>query len=127
MSSSEQSKSKFHVDLPSACEVEFVKRLREIVKLAGAEYCGIQTAIMAGEDLLMFTNTNTDSTLAVKFNPLLETDTNALTAAIRKRLAENDRDFADRKITVKASVLEMWLTNMYVLSGELERILGRKK
>ena len=105
----------------------FLTQLQRIVAEAGGEWCGVQETL--DTPLLMFTSPRTGSTLAVKLSHLTveSGDFSSLAETIRKRIAESDKDFADRKISVKRSVLEGLLANANALVVELEKILGREK
>ncbi len=105
-----------------------IAQLKQIVQAAGGEFCGIQTAITAGDDLLLFNSPTTGSTLAVKFNPInFDDNPTALVTAIRKRLLESDKDFADRKIHVKASVLESIHDTLIAIASELQELYTKKE
>ena len=104
----------------------FTEQLKRIVSKAGGEWCGIQESMIGDPPLLLFNSPKSDSTLAVKFNPI-DFDPARLEVAIRKRLEESDKNFADHKITVKASLLEGMLANTNALVVELEKMLGRAK
>ena len=114
-------------------DIKTIEYLKSLVTEAGGEWCGVQTTFDGSKPLLLFNSPNSGSTLAIVLDYAdAGMRTGALDASkivndIRKRLEESDKDFANRKISVKASVLENIHDTLIAISAELEQILGRKK
>lgn len=100
--------------------------LKQIVADAGGEWCGVQESLSDGPPLLMFTSPETCSTLAIPFDPL-SFDGSKLYNTILAKIAESSRKFADRPITVKASVLKDLSNRLLQLSTEIDGLYLRKK
>ena len=103
-----------------------VAMLKRVVEEAGGEWCGIQdTMLNPGLALLLFHSPASGSTLAVRFNPA-DFDPSKIAEAVHKRLAESDRDFADRTVPVKVSSLQRISSTLASLSTEIKNMYEKK-
>jgi len=104
---------------------ESIQALRDVVGFAGADWCGVQDTIDPEKSLLLFNSRETNSTLAVSFNPIYFA-TGDLLIAVKKRLEEHNSDFANRKVSVKASTLKRLCIVVGDVANELQSILEEK-
>ena len=100
----------------------FLTQLQRIVAEAGGEWCGVQETL--DTPLLMFTSPRTGRTLAVKLSHLAveSGDFSSLAETIRKRIAESDADFANRRVSVKASTLQRLSLQASMLAAEIDKV-----
>jgi hypothetical protein len=104
---------------------EILILLREIVIAAGADWCGVQDTINPEESSLLFALPRTGVVLSVKFNPF-EFDSDVIQNNVRDRLEHFRLDYANRKISVRASVIEDIRSRVSGIESELREILGGK-
>ena len=109
----------------SVSESKFTNLLKDIVKGAGGDWCGVQDAMFPELPMVLFNSPTTRSTLAVRFNPI-DFDPRKLNEAIRTRIEASDALFADRSISVKVATLQKLQTAISSLAAEVNEILGRK-
>ena len=104
-----------------------IEDLKAIVAEAGGVWCGVQEPLGSEQpSLLLFNSPDSGSTLAI---PL---DQNAvewsdLVAAICKRIKESDATFADRRISVKASILSDISNRLMRLVEEVDALYLKEK
>jgi hypothetical protein len=104
---------------------ELTRKLKGIVSTIGADWCGIQETINPHQALLLFNSRKSNTTLAIKFDPVDFDYAYAKTAAA-SRLIESDNDFADRRISVKASTLDRIAKSASEVLAEVEELRRRK-
>ena len=107
---------------------KFPDRLRRAVLAGGGEFVGIQQGLGPAPDLLLFNSPTTGSTLAIPITDLLLVtfSDSEFSTRVREKIAESDKTFADRKVTVKASVLQDISKRLFELSEEIRNLQGRK-
>ncbi len=98
--------------------------------MAGGIWCGVQEPLSSKRPpLLLFNSPDSGSTLAVP----LDQDPQGLDwwsdleAAIRRRIAESDKAFADRRISVKQSVLASISNQLMRLVEEVNALYLKEK
>ena len=111
-------------------EKRTIDTLRDIVTEAGGEFVGVQESMAIGQSaILLFNSPTTRSTLAVSLEGYL-CDANwrpALVAAIQKRIAESDKTFADRRVSVKQSLLAGISNRLMRLVEEIDTLYLKEK
>ena len=106
----------------------FPNRLKRAVLAGGGEYVGLQQGIHPSPDLLLFNSPTTGSTLAIPITDLLLVtfSDSEFSTAVRTKIAESDKTFADRKISVKESVLTAISNTLQQLRNEIDALTRRK-
>lgn len=110
----------------SVSESKFTNLLKDIVKGAGGDWCGVQDAMFPELPMVLFNSPTTRSTLAVRFNPI-DFDPRKLNEAIRTRIEASDALFADRTISIKASEMRKISTTLRDLANGLDLLIDSKK
>jgi len=105
----------------------FPDRLKRAVIAGGGEFVGLQEGIPPSPAILLFNSPTTGSTLAIPITDLLLTFSDSdFSTAVRTKIAESDAMFADRNVSVKASVLTAMSNTLQQLRNEIDALTRRK-
>ena len=107
-----------------------IEDLKAIVAEAGGIWCGVQEPLGSEQPpLLLFNSPDSGSTLAVPLNqnPQAPDWWITLEMAIRNRIAESDKTFADRRIYLKASKLHDISNRLMRLVEEVDALYLKEK
>ena len=111
-------------------EKRIIDRLRDVIAEAGGEWVGVQESMGDGQSaILLFNSPTTRSTLAVSLDrdPQADDWYPNLVASVRKRIKESDATFADRRISVKASILSDISNRLMRLVEEVDALYLKEK
>jgi hypothetical protein len=106
-------------------ESKFTNLLKDIVKGAGGEWCGVQEAMFPDLPMVLFNSPASRSTLAVRFNPVAF-DPSKLNEAIRAKIEASDAQFADRSVSVKVATLQKLQVAVSNLANEIAELIARR-
>lgn len=115
--------------LPKTSQQENVmlNALKEMVRRSGANFMGLQYDLLDSYAVqLWFTNPNTDSPLNITLN-LSNFNLTDLDVTIRAALADNDRDYARRKVSVRVQKLRDISEKLSGLSKEIAALYEEKR
>lgn len=98
--------------------------LRNAVNTAGADWVGVQQSFLDGRTSIDFISHETGSRLSVSIP--LDFSLEQLCTEIKEKLAADQITFGNRKISVRASVLESIRSRVSEIETEIREVLGDK-